>query len=59
MRGTHEPKWELNRLFRLREMAVENLVNRQKLHEPAYPLSSMDNIKFEFVSHLPSRIGII
>jgi hypothetical protein len=40
-------------------MAVENLVNRQKLHERVYPLSSMDNIKFEIVSHLPFPLAII
>jgi hypothetical protein len=55
----HEPKWELNRLFRLREMAVGNFVNMEELHERVYPLRSMDNIKFQVVSHLPFRIAII
>src|SRR5580698_3939047 len=45
--------------FPLWASAVETLVNRQKLHERPYPLSSMDNINFEIVSHLPSRIAII
>jgi hypothetical protein len=53
------PNWELFGLFRFWEMAVENLVNRQKLHERVYPFSSMDNIKFGIVSHLPLRISII
>jgi hypothetical protein len=59
MREHKGPNWELFGLFRLRESAVENLVNMEKLHEWAYPLRSMDNIKFESVSHLASRIAII
>jgi len=46
-------------LFPVWASTFENFVNMEKLHERVYPLSSMDNIKFEFVSHLPSRIGII
>jgi hypothetical protein len=45
--------------FPLWATVVENLVNMEKLHELVYPLRSMDNIKFESVSHLPLRIAII